>query len=1387
MIKILNMLKTRKFLAISLFVSLFTVPLGSQTTPIAQAADSNTTTVGYDFTVAFPTMLSNGIAPGESQLWNLYASSTQTGEISVSWATQALAETYTVTAGLVTKVPVDRLNTLMGPGDGFVQIQPDPGNMGQMTNHVHSTVPISLYACYISGFLSDCSNFYPDNTWGTRYRTLYNTSTFEYGIAASSIAITSGAQPTSVTITPAKSFPTKFGAFEEGVPITIQLQANEVWTNYVSGPGGDFSGTLFTSSAPISLSNGGPCEQFYPTFQNAFGGSCDGGFQVVPPVSSWGTSVYTNNFANNSENGSGYRILADRDNTNIVISGDTDLISHGNISGGSEAAVTDVTHVVLNAGEYYQFEAFAYQGDPNLSLVINSNNPILVAHYMFHGSYTSISTDPITGEIVPISNDGDPSMNYIVPFQQFLSDYTVVNPQALPIAFLNIVAPTNSLDMLRVDNLVIDPTLFRPITGTDWSTAQLKVLPGSHHLTNSQAFGVEAYGAGSFDSYAYVGGANTSNISAVRSLVISPSTFAGVVGQNVCIPIAVKDAYGSPVVGVRVDATISGASGSLNSNSIADSFGIAHICYTGTAVGADAISVSANSFSATAIVNWTSLAPLISYSPNTLDLDNVGAMPTITPTNTGGAATSWSSSPALPAGITLNATTGVISGTPTTIQSLTSYAITATNTSGSSTTTIRISISAGTAPVISYSPATVVGLLDTPLTAISPITTGTWPTWSITPSLPSGVRFNTQNGQITGTPGAQSAATIYTVTAVNNTASTTTTFTFSVQATPPVISFPTSTFTGTKNIQLNTITPRNLGSPVTTWSILPALPAGLNLNPANGSIFGTPTETSTATSYTVTGLNSAGYSSASFTLTIAASLAAPNISYSPSSLTALVGRPITTMLPTNTGGDASTWTISPNLPAGLIFSSSIGTIFGTPTETSTATAYTVTAFNATDSSTATVNIAVTQLLAPSISFNPNVIHGHVATPLTTVQATNSGGVASLWTVTPALPAGLSLNPINGSISGTPTTASTATVYSIFAQNIVDSSTATVTIDIAPLPAPVISYAASTLHLTTGNALSTLTPRNTGGAVATWGISTALPAGLSFNTSTGVISGTPTQVSAATSYLITATNAGGTSTVTILLDVNNPVIFTPDPAQTSTIASSVAVCNGSAASVVIKGNFISKIAKITINGVSIDSTLWVQTNESVTIPLGNRPAGTLEISLYNGQAPVLATQTVNYTGACTTTVATPVAPVTPVAPAPVAPAPTATATPKPKPTVAPIPMDNPSQGLKYIGSVYFATGSSKLTLESQKTLRAIASTLKASNTPQVLSLGNADIRGGVDNSALSKARAAAVISYLKTINPQPQYVLRWYGTTRPLGKTNSPSDLAKNRRVEIWQR
>lgn len=64
---------------------------------------------------------------------------------------------------------------------------------------------------------------------------------------------------------------------------------------------------------------------------------------------------------------------------------------------------------------------------------------------------------------------------------------------------------------------------------------------------------------------------------------------------------------------------------------------------------------------------------------------------TITPTVTG-SVTSCSSSPALPTGLIINNTTCAISGTPTSVQTVTSYIITASNSAGNATATISITV-----------------------------------------------------------------------------------------------------------------------------------------------------------------------------------------------------------------------------------------------------------------------------------------------------------------------------------------------------------------------------------------------------------------------------------------------------------------------------------------------------------------------------------------------------------------------------------------------------------------------------------------------------------------------------------------------------------------------
>jgi len=124
----------------------------------------------------------------------------------------------------------------------------------------------------------------------------------------------------------------------------------------------------------------------------------------------------------------------------------------------------------------------------------------------------------------------------------------------------------------------------------------------------------------------------------------------------------------------------------------------------------------------------------------------------------------------------------------------------------------------------------------------------------------------------------------------------------------------------------------NTGGAVTSWAINASLPSGLTFSTTNGSIYGTPTELWTQTSYMVWANNSGGQSVAYLNITVVDEL--PTLSYSPENLTLTKGQS-STDLPlsaTLTGpGTITSWAISPALPSGLSFGTSNGTIWGTPT------------------------------------------------------------------------------------------------------------------------------------------------------------------------------------------------------------------------------------------------------------------------------------------------------------------------------------------------------------------------------------------------------------------------------------------------------------------------
>lgn len=212
----------------------------------------------------------------------------------------------------------------------------------------------------------------------------------------------------------------------------------------------------------------------------------------------------------------------------------------------------------------------------------------------------------------------------------------------------------------------------------------------------------------------------------------------------------------------------------------------------------------------------------------------------------------------------------------------------------------------------------------------------------------------------------------------------------------------------------------------------------------------------------------------------------------------------------------------------------------------------------------------------------------------------------------ALPPGLSFSSVTGLISGTPTVPFTAKTYTITAYNASGSSSTTVTLSCPPnLSIPSISYNPSINVFTIGTLVS-LSPINTGGTPTGYTISATLPAGLTFNTSTGIISGTPTTKTAAKVFTVTASNGSGSSTTTVSIacvvdnywtgsknsDWNTKQNWSTNRVPVATDLASVGVINYTGSEpVILTGNTIS--AYYVTFGANA-RTLTVQTGATFTI-------------------------------------------------------------------------------------------------------------------------------------------------------------------------------------------
>jgi len=152
---------------------------------------------------------------------------------------------------------------------------------------------------------------------------------------------------------------------------------------------------------------------------------------------------------------------------------------------------------------------------------------------------------------------------------------------------------------------------------------------------------------------------------------------------------------------------------------------------------------------------------------------------------------------------------------------------------------------------------------------------------------------------------------------------------------------------------------------------------------------------------------------------------------------------------------------------------------------------------------------------------------------------SSGGAVASYSVSPTLPAGLSLSTATGIVSGTPTVVTATGSYVVTATNAAGHTMASLTITVNDQPPSTLSYSTNPAIYTKGVQIAPDNPTNTGGTAISYSVTPALPPGLTLNTLSGIVSGDPTVVSAAANYTVMATNSGGTATAVLNITVMGP--------------------------------------------------------------------------------------------------------------------------------------------------------------------------------------------------------------------------------------------------------
>ncbi|QIH07518.1 MULTISPECIES: autotransporter domain-containing protein [unclassified Pseudomonas] len=407
----------------------------------------------------------------------------------------------------------------------------------------------------------------------------------------------------------------------------------------------------------------------------------------------------------------------------------------------------------------------------------------------------------------------------------------------------------------------------------------------------------------------------------------------------------------------------------------------------------------------------------------------------------------------------------------------------------------------------------------------------------VTPCLPSGLILDPSPGSATTTlHGAPTTAGSYTFSitlndGLNQGGVATYTLLVTSGATPTLTSVSPNTGT-TAGATAVTLSGTNLTG-ATAVSFGGTAATGFSVSNASTITATTPAHAAGAVNVMVT------TPSGTATLTNAYTYAVPAPTVGPVSATVAANsssNPITLSL---SGGAATSVAVSTAATHGTATATGTSITYTPAPGYSGSDTFTYTATNASGtSSPATVSLTVS---APTLAITPTTVpNGTQGTAYSTTLTASGGTAPYTYAITSgSLPAGLSLNTSNGSISGTPSASGNTnlTVTATDANSATGSRAYTLTID---AQAPVSNAVSATVVANSSS--NPITLNITGGTATSVAVATAAAHGTATATGTGITYTPAPGYSGNDTFAYTATNTSGTSSpATVTLTVSAPTL------------------------------------------------------------------------------------------------------------------------------------------------------------------------------------------------------------------------------------------------------